>query len=78
MTINKYYFSFGSSEFFPYQFGFVTIYASDLKEAIDLYRRKYPDRPGNEGTVNCSFMYHEADVHDPLEAFGGQEWDVLA
>ena len=56
--IRKYYFTFGSDERFPYQNGYLVIYAKDMSEAVRMFRDKYPDR--NEGIINCSFYYSQA------------------
>lgn len=55
----KYYFTFGSSEQFPYQYGYLIVCADSKSEAVGKYRAKYPDV--NEGIVNCSFIYSQEE-----------------
>jgi len=55
--MNNYYFTFGSSETFPFQYGWVKVGAKSKQEAIEEYNRNFP--PLNENTVNCSFIYGE-------------------
>ena len=55
--MNKFYFTFGSLEQFPYQDTYLIIIADDLAKAIAAFREKYPDRHPN--TVNCSDWYDE-------------------
>lgn len=55
--MNNYYFTFGSSESFPFQRGYLIVRAASLNEAIEKFRNKYPDR--HEGVVNCSSWYTE-------------------
>lgn len=50
--MNKFYFTFGSLEQFPYQNTYLIIIADNLAKAIATFRKKYPDRHPN--TVNCS------------------------
>ena len=52
---NKYYFTFGSNKGFPYQNGYVIVIANSLGEAIEKFRKKFPDR--NKNIVNCAFWY---------------------
>lgn len=53
----NYYFSFGSSDRFPFQGGYLIVKANNKKEALEKYREKYPDR--NPNCINCSFYYTE-------------------
>lgn len=57
--MNKYYFTFGSHSFFPYQNGYVIVKADTLSKAIEKFRSRFPDRHLN--TVNCSFWYTEEE-----------------
>lgn len=52
-------FTFGSSESFPYQMGYVSITAPSVKEAIAEFRRHWPDR--SENCLNCSDYYYTED-----------------
>lgn len=65
MGLNKFYFTFGSDEKFPFQGGWVEVHAKDLRWAIEIFRRKYPDRD-DYGCLNCADYYSEEDF-DMLE-----------
>lgn len=52
-------FTFGSSEQFPFQMGYVSITAPSVKEAIAEFRRNYPDR--YEDCLNCADYYYKED-----------------
>lgn len=53
--LKPYYFTFGSSEQFPYQNGYLIIYAHDHHNAFQIFRTQYPDR--EPGCLNCSDYY---------------------
>ena len=53
--MNTYYFTFGSSELYPYRYGWVEIQAPNERTARDVYRLYYPDKVG--GFLNCAFVY---------------------
>lgn len=55
--MKKFYFTFGSSEKFPYQNGHLIVKARCIEDAVDTFKKKYPDR--TEGFMNCSFIYEE-------------------
>lgn len=55
----EYYFTFGSSENFPYQNGYLIVMAESEYEAIEKFREIYPDK--NKDTVNCSDICLEAE-----------------
>lgn len=55
--MNKFFFTFGTSEKFPYRCGWVEVFAPDRAKAVATYRAKFPDV--NEGIVNCSDIYTE-------------------
>lgn len=48
-------FSFGTSEQFPFQGGYIIINATDKIAAVEEFRRLYPDV--HPGTLNCSDVY---------------------
>lgn len=53
--MDKYYFTFGTSERFPFRGGWVEVLAPDRAAAVRTFRARYPDV--NEGIVNCSDIY---------------------
>lgn len=50
-----FFFTFGTAKQFPYQGGYLIVRARNQTEAIQRFRRSYPDI--NENTVNCAFIY---------------------
>ncbi len=48
-------FSFGTSKQFPFQGGYIIINAADRQEAIQEFRKRYPDV--HQGILNCSDVY---------------------
>lgn len=54
-SVNRYYFTLGTSRKFPFRGGWVEVIAPDRKAAVRMFRSKYPDV--NEGVVNCSDIY---------------------
>lgn len=55
--IEKFYFTFGSADQFPFKYGYIIIEAENIKQAIKVFRAYYPDV--NEGIINCAFYYTE-------------------
>lgn len=58
----KYYFTFGTAEYFPYQGGHVIVKARSRYEATEKFRKKYPDY--QPGFLNCSFVYDELEWNE--------------
>lgn len=56
-VLSPFYFTFGSDKGFPYQNGYVLVYAQSLTGAIKRFRDRFPDRHKN--CLNCSFWYTE-------------------
>lgn len=57
--MEKFYFTFGSAETFPYRYGWVEVFAPNRELAISVFRSRFPDK--HEGFVNCSFIYSEEE-----------------
>ena len=74
----KYFFTYGSAMQFPYHDkDYVVVEGADNeKEAVEAYRKKYPDY--NPGVVNCAFWYDENRWNDILKNHtGGRERDRI-
>ena len=57
--MERYYFTFGSWERFPYRDTYLIVVASGYDDAVRGFRGRYPDV--NSGTLNCSFCYSERE-----------------
>lgn len=55
--MNRFFYTFGSDERFPFQGGWVEVQAENLLEAHKIFRSYYPDR--TPGCLNCSDYYTE-------------------
>ena len=55
--MERYYFTFGNSEQFPYQNTYLVVISSDRMDALQAFREKHPDV--NEGTFNFSSQFSE-------------------
>jgi len=53
---NPYFFTFGSLKSFPYQNGFIVIYAKDIKSAARIFKSKFPN-PMDSDVLLCSDYY---------------------
>ena len=51
----RFYFTFGTEGYFPFNNTYLVVYAESYKEAVALFRKRYPDHI--EGIVNCSYIY---------------------
>ena len=60
--MEKYYFTFGSWEKFPYQNTYLVVVASNYGDAVRGFREKYPDV--NPGCMNCSDCYSEKQWYE--------------
>lgn len=56
--MKKFFYSFGTDERFPFQAGWIIMYANSRQEADEKFRTLFPDR--QDGILNCSFVYNEA------------------
>ncbi len=56
--LKKFYFTFGTSDDFPYCGGYIVIEAPTLKSAARIFREYYPN-PMSDTTLNCSDYYTE-------------------
>jgi len=75
---NRYYYTFGSSPDFPYQNGWVVVYAGSWEEAHRKFRARFPDR--HKGILNCAFFYEESRWRelDPEHNWHGWTcWEVI-
>lgn len=57
----SWYFTFGSAESYPFQGGWVRVFAHDLGQAIAVFKHSYPNR--SEGIVNCAFWYEDVEFY---------------
>ena len=58
--MNKYYFTYGSDERFPFFGGWTVVYANSRREAIAIFRAANPDREGS-GCYNAASCYTEEE-----------------
>lgn len=59
--MENYYFTFGSDEKFPYQNTYIIVVSSNYNDAIEEFRKKYPDLNPEEKCLNCSDIYSEKE-----------------
>ncbi len=57
--MKKYYFTFGSGEWFPFQNTYLIVMADSKEEAIQMFRDQHPDK--HENVINCSDYYTEEE-----------------
>ena len=55
--LNTYYFTYGTSESYPYQGGWTEVKAPTLAAAKNIFRAVHPDR--TRGILNCADFYDE-------------------
>lgn len=68
--MEKYYFTFGSWEKFPYKNAYLVVVASGFDDAVAAFRKKYPDV--HENCLNCSFWYSEEKWEKIKESYADQ------
>lgn len=61
MKLSNYYFTFGTSPGYPFYGGWVQVEAESLNQAIEVFRRHFPDRV--EGVLNCADYYTYAQFY---------------
>ena len=72
MNLEKFYFTFGASELFPYRYGWVEIDARDESSARAIFSLYYPNR--TDGCLNCAFVYR-ADDFEKTAMYRGEYGD---
>lgn len=79
MTIKNFYFTYGTSENYPYSNGWTKIEAPSRKVAVEIFREIHPDR--TEGVVNCCSIYEEEEFKKTVMwregNFGSHEVEVV-
>lgn len=68
--MEKYYFTFGSWEKFPYQNTYLMVVASSYGDAVRGFREKHPDI--NPGCMNCSDCYSQKQWDDVGYHYSGK------
>lgn len=53
-----FYFTFGSSGKFPFQCGYIILYAEDIRAAARMFKELYPN-PSEPDILNCSDYYSQ-------------------
>ena len=67
--LKNFYFTFGSSEEFPYTRGqYLIVKAQDIREAARKYKRKYPNNE-NEEVINCADYYGQKEWDERVKEF---------
>lgn len=78
MEMNKYYFTFGTAEHFPFKAKeYLVVCASSMNEAAKIFRTNYPDH--TPGLLNCAFVYDEKQFEPIKEKifYSGEPVKVL-
>lgn len=57
----KFYFTYGTSESYPFKGGWTEVEAPDMRTAIAVFRLAHPDKA--ENTINCAFYYTEEEFY---------------
>lgn len=57
----KFFYTYGTSEHYPFCGGWVEVEAADWNQAHEIYRSYYPDVLPN--ALNCAFCYTEAQFN---------------
>lgn len=70
--MNSYYYTFGTDERYPYQGGWIQVFAETMKEANQLFRKYYPDR--HEGILNCAMVYEQEEFPRSMLINGNLGW----
>lgn len=60
----KFYFTYGSDERFPFQYGWTEIEAPSYDLACAVFREHHPDRDPEEHCLNCADVYTEDEFKD--------------
>lgn len=66
----KFYFTYGSDERFPFQYGWTEIEALSYELACAAFRAFHPDRDPEVRCLNCADVYTEEQFKDTLEWVG--------
>ena len=58
--LDRFYFTFGSDNSFPFQSGWIIIEAPDIRSAAKIFKSYYPN-PSDDDVLNCSDYYTAAE-----------------
>ena len=64
--MEKFYFTYGSDERFPYQHGWTEIEAPDMATACAAFRHFHPDRDPEAPCLNCAVVYTEVEFQNTV------------
>lgn len=64
--VKPFYFTFGSWEGYPFQDGYIIVKATDIREAANKFKEKYPNER-DETVLNCSDYYGQEHWNRILE-----------
>ena len=67
MNKNRYFFTFGSSDKFPFNNGYLIVKAENIRQAVSLFRVYFPDK--TDGVINCSDYYTETDWENDVKKY---------
>ena len=62
----KFYFTYGSDERFPFQYGWTEIEAPSKAMACAAFREYHPDRDPEVHCLNCSDVYTEEEFQETM------------
>jgi len=72
--MNEYYFTFGTSELFPFKKGYIIVVADNENRAIKIFNAHY--LPVHDDVVNCSFIYSEEEFIKTNMFEDYPDWDI--
>lgn len=73
--MERFFFTYGSSEQFPFQHGWTEVVAPDYRAAVAVFRHFHPDI--TPGLVNCSDIYPEKHFDFELHSKYGSCHEVI-
>lgn len=59
-TDHPFFYTFGSDEKFPFQNGYIVVWAPSIEVSNQIFQSVYPNRPDSD-CLNCAFVYTKAE-----------------
>jgi len=74
VKMKEYYFTFGTSEQFPFKKGFVVVIADNKNRAVEIFNAHYP--PVHKDIINCAFVYDEEAFKETNMFKEYSDWNI--
>lgn len=81
MSLQRFYFTYGTDSYYPFQGGWTLVYANSKEQAIKTFKEYHPNRDGSP-FINCAFIYtqdefEKTEMYENEDNFGKGLMEIL-